>query len=107
MDERQQRQQQQEITRDDLWWITDEYLTYGCFMVAQQFIHEEGVEYISIDAFVERATYILRQHCPIVYSFIFTHSGAERLPTGTVNIILNMIRQKRPLFMHGVIGSDK
>lgn len=86
-------------TRQDTWWITEEYLSLACHLVASQFIEEDDKpEYPSFTAFAERAAYLMRNHCPIAYSYFFQAGGTEVLPSGTLSIILDIIIKKRPLF---------
>lgn len=87
--------------RDDVWWITDEYLTAGCHMVARQFI-EDGKGYTTMHAFIKAVTYAMRQHCPLMYSYFFSKAELTTLPMGTIHIILDLVKKERPLFMMGV-----
>lgn len=87
--------------RKDLWWITDAVLNASFMIVAQQFIHDDEYQPESREAFAERATYILRQLCPITYSYFFQQAKVETLPYGAVEVLLEMIRAQRPLFLGG------
>lgn len=88
-------------TREDIWWITDEYLTLGARMIARQFIDDEKNNYTDMEAFKKRVVYVMRQHCPVMYSYFFTEAGLETLPQGAYDIILQIIRAERPLFLGG------
>lgn len=87
--------------RDDMWWISNAYLGAAMHMVARQFIDEPEVNYLDKDVLVERITYVMRQHCPIVYSYFFSIEGLTILPFGTVKIIIDLVRAERPLFFLG------
>lgn len=94
---------QPNAVRQDNWWITNEYLTAGAHMVASQFIEEpESITYDNVEKFRERVNYVTRQHCPIMYSFFFTETPAKTLPEGFLDIIMQLVRVERPLFMLGV-----
>jgi hypothetical protein len=95
-------------TRADMAYITDVYLTATCHMVASQFICSDTT-YESREDFKAKATYVLRQHCPIAYSYYFEQAGLETLPEGTVGIILNMVKAIKPDFLlgSGLIGRPK
>jgi hypothetical protein len=98
-EQRQEKTSMPHEVRDDLWWISSEYMTAACHMIAWQFIDSEEPNYTDRDVFVERLTYVMRQHVPILYSYFFTIEGVTTIPMGTVNIILNIIRQHRPMFL--------
>lgn len=90
--------------REDMWMISDSYLSAAFHMVAEQFIADDVTTYVSRNEFIERAEYVLRQHCPIVYSYYFDWAGLKVLPSGSVDVLLEIIRKQRPLFLQ---GSDK
>src|SRR5690606_2743301 len=87
--------------RKDLWFVTDVYLEASVRMVAEQFINEENVVYDDRAHFIARATYVLRQHCPLTYSYYFEHARVEVLPAGTVDVLLEIIREQKPDFLPG------
>lgn len=96
---------EQEQTREDLWWISGEYLSAAVNMCAWQFIDDEDAEdvYKTPKEFAERLEYVMRQHCPIAYSYFFQqgNSGEYALPYGTIKIVVDIIRTKKPAFLRG------
>lgn len=99
-----QPEQPQEEVKEDIWWISGEYLSAAAHMCAMQFVDDEENEWNGREEFVERLTYIYRQHCPIAYSFFFqqmSQAGQDVLPYGAVEVVLANIRQKKPEFLGG------
>lgn len=90
-------------TRQDLWWITDDYLAAALHMVARQFIEDEETSYTFLETYEERVAYVLRQHCPIVYSYFFQNSPSKTIPHGTIKIVTDLVKKERPLFLEGVV----
>lgn len=89
--------------REDVSWISGEYLSFACCMVARQYLDGE-VEYEAGDEekFAEDAAYKMRQHTPIAYSYFFQNYGGDRpLPPGTLDIILDYVRNEKPTFLGG------
>ncbi|MNO70442.1 hypothetical protein D3C76_613240 [compost metagenome] len=80
--------------------ITDEYLTHACAIVAQQFIHNEGMPKTPADFRLECQN-IMDEHCPVAYQYFTTVRGEDEIPLGTLSIIAGMIVAERPMFMGG------
>lgn len=74
-------------------YISGEYLSAACKMVALQFAHAHAITWPQTrEEFHERATRMLRQHVPIAYAFFFQNNHTENvIPTGTMDIILDYI----------------
>lgn len=95
----------QENVIEEIAYISGEYLSAACSMIAWQFIDAE----ISEDPhpkdraeFADRVERMLRQHTPLAYSYFFqNHYGEHVIPTGTQDIILREIRRKVPTFLGG------
>ena len=101
----QQPQNQPDEVVDGIAYITGEYLSAACNMVAQQFIEDEE-EYGKGEEerirFVNKCADQLRQHTPLAYSYFFQYGITdEALPRGTSDIILGYIREKKPTFLGG------
>ena len=84
-------------------YISGEYLSAAVQMVAWQFIdapeHEAPAD---LNIFADKAGRMMRQHCPIAYSYFFQNMGGElALPLGTLDIILTEIRKQRPMYLGG------
>ena len=98
-------EKKEEQVREDLWWISGEYLSASVNMCAWQFIDDEDAEekYTTPKVFAERLEYVMRQHCPIAYSYFFQqpHNGEFVLPFGTLKIVADIIRTKKPGFLRG------
>lgn len=90
--------------RDETHWITGEYLSAACNMVARQYI--DGDKHYPADAlqaFTEDAAYKLKQHTPLAYAYFFqNYNGDNVIPPGTVDIILDYIRKEVPTFLGGM-----
>lgn len=97
------RESEEGLIRDDLWWITEKYMSLACTIVAEQFIQEENPTYANAGVLTERINYVMRTHCPIIYGYFFDRTGNDVLPAGTVAIIIEMIKAERPLFSVGGI----
>lgn len=90
--------------RRDTWWISAEYLSAAIAMVATQFIDDMDTHYGKDDEvkFLDRAEYVLRQHCPIAYAYFMQSIPSERvLPESTAQILLQRIWEQRPDFLGG------
>lgn len=91
--------------REEISWMSGEYLSAACAMVAWQFIDEPADSALTPKNLVElaeRATYLMRQHCPLAYAYFFQNNvGDNPLPTGTLQIVLDAIRKERPIFLGG------
>lgn len=90
--------------RDETHWITGEYLSAACNMVARQYLDGDH-HYAPNDraAFAEDAAYKLKQHAPLAYAFFFqNYHGEATIPPGTVDIILDYIRKENPTFLGGL-----
>lgn len=95
---------QPDEVREDIHYITGEYLSAAANMVAWQFI-EDDAEYETKEDFKLRLTHVFRQHCPVAYSYFFQFSpGEDVLPDGTAQIVLDIIRTKKPTFLGGKIS---
>lgn len=93
--------------RRDTWWISAEYLSAAITMVAFQFIDDTETHYGKDDKekFLDRAEYVLRQHCPVAYSYFMQSVPSERaLPEGVAQILLQRIWEQRPDFLGGPDG---
>jgi len=94
--------------REDTWWITEKVMTAACITVAEQFVNDENTNtYPDWHSFAARAEYVMRQMCPIVYSYFFQHAKplqASVLPKGTLEIIQAEILRQRPLFQIGTLS---
>jgi hypothetical protein len=89
--------------RVDTNWITGEYLSAACRMVARQYI-DGNIMYVKGEEskFAENAAYLLRQHAPIAYAYFFqNYTGDNPIPQGTMDIIVGYIRQENPEFLGG------
>lgn len=88
---------------DHVTYISGEYLSAACNMIAWQFMDSERVwKKEELQEFTDLAAELLRQHCPLAYSYFFQNVvGDNVLPTGTIDIIITHIRQHQPLFMGG------
>lgn len=87
--------------REEMVYISGEYLSAACQMVAWQFL-DNPKEPTNKEEFRERAEYLMRQHCPIAYAFFFDNSQFEHaLSPGTLDIILSYIWQHNPKFLGG------
>ncbi|MNU55822.1 hypothetical protein D3C71_449070 [compost metagenome] len=97
------RESEKGLIRDDLWWVTEKYMSLACAIVAEQFIQEQNPEYANAGVLVERINYVMRTHCPIIYGYFFDRTGNDVLPAGTIAIIIELIKAERPLFAVGGI----
>lgn len=93
-------------TKDEVSFLSGEYLTFACHLVALQII-DGSIEDMTwskseMEEFKERMTYLMRQHAPIAYAYFFQEStGDDILPQGTIDVILEIIRREIPTFMGG------
>jgi hypothetical protein len=94
-------EQEQPETHVEMVYISGEYLSAACQMIAWQFL-DSPEEPASKEEFRERAERLMRQHCPLAYAFFFENSHTEYvLPPGTLDIILSYIWQHNPKFLGG------
>jgi len=100
-----QKDQEQEPAEviEETSYISGEYLSAAVQMVAWQFIDEPEHEApADLNIFADKAGRLMRQHCPIAYSYFFQNMGGElALPLGTLDIILTEVRKQRPMFLGG------
>lgn len=92
--------------REDVSWISGEYLTHACHLLALQITdgNEEDKAWTADDMpeFKERMTYLMRQHAPIAYAYFFDVSkGEDIIPQGTIDVIIEIIRRQIPEFIGG------
>lgn len=98
-----QAQEQPEEVREEIAYISGEYLSAACNMIAWQFIDSKE-EPATFEEFRARCDHLMRQHCPQAYAYFFqhlVHPESYILPYGTVDIIRTYIRQQWPTFMGG------
>lgn len=87
--------------REEISWISGEYLSYAAGMVAIQII-DNKMEFEDVLDFELKVDYLMRQHAPIAYSYLFQNSqGTKVLPQGTYDIVLKYIRRAFPMFLGG------
>jgi hypothetical protein len=85
-----------EEVKEDIWWISGEYLAAAYKMVAWQFIDDEEVEYATREEFAERVEYVFRQHCPIAYSHFYVDLPYDaQMSGGVLEILLSIIQSER------------
>lgn len=90
--------------REHVWWVTAPYMTGVCHIIAEQYVARVDYHPTSFKEFREDVTFVLRQHCPVAYEYIFSKRQMLHIPSGSMNIIISLIREQRPLFGTGVIG---
>lgn len=94
--------------REELSYISGEYLSAASSMVAWQFIDtppEEAPD--NLINFATRCADLMRFHCPIAYSYFFQNNTQDwPLPVGTLDVVLKNIRKERPLFLGGPNGDN-
>jgi hypothetical protein len=82
-------------------YISGEYLSCACGMVAWQYIDSTDPD-PTPEEFMEQCARHLRQHAPVAYSYFFqNHHGDAPLPSGTVDVIRDHVRMHKPSFMGG------
>lgn len=85
---------EQHLYRTDTWWISNEYLTLAANMVALQLIAGEE-KFANWEEFEERVTYVLRQNCPVAYSYLFDkHVGVGAIPAGFANVVRHITKER-------------
>ena len=100
INEKAEKTEQYEV-REEMVYISGEYLSAACQMVAWQFL-DNPKEPVNKEEFRERAEQLMRQHCPVAYAFFFdNYQSGYVLPPGTLDIILSHIRQHNPKFLGG------
>ena len=60
-----------DITKEDLWKISDEYYAAVVTILVEQM---QGEVFTSQEDYEQRIHYVMRQHCPIYYSWLHTVS---------------------------------
>lgn len=97
------KQVQADEERNVTWHISPEYLTHAAYIVATQFLAEKADMWTERTQFNIDADFLMKEHCPVAYAyyFQFAQNDTTVLPTGTTDIILEIIRRTNPTFLGG------
>lgn len=101
-------EEETQFAREEMSYISGEYLSAAASMVAWQFIDRPESDWpADANYFAEVACELMRQHCPIAYMYFYQNSSGDfPLPTGTLDIILQNVRAEKPTFLGGNANGD-